>query len=294
MSDAKKTSLPLAFQSHSRAWHDFVYCYPVVSRRSGGLSIGVNLNPDKACNFDCIYCQVDRSTPGRVKKVDLAVVAAELGHLLDRAMDGSLFAEPPLDCVPATNRRVCDIAFSGDGEPTTFPQIAEAVQLAADARTRPGLNETKLVLITDACYLSKPNVRRALSTLDQNNGEIWAKLDAGTQAYYETVNRPNYPLSHVLENIVSAAKVRPIVIQSLWMRVHGQPPPDSEVAAFSDRLNEILSAGGAIKLVQIYTIARKTTESYATPLADAELDALGKAVRKRIPCKVAIYYGVGG
>ena len=294
MSDAKKTTLPLAYQSHGRIWHDFIYCYPVVSRRSGGLSIGVNLNPDKACNFDCIYCQVDRSTPGPTKKVDLAVVAAELGHLLDRAVDGSLFTEPPLDSIPEANRRVRDIAFSGDGEPTTCPQFVGAAQLAADARRSRGLADTKLVLITDACYLSKPNVRRALSILDENNGEIWAKLDAGTQAYYEVINRPNFPLSHVMENIINAARVRPVVIQSLWMRVHGKPPPESEIFAFCDCLNEIHAAGGSLKLIQLYTIARKTTEAYATPLTNAELDVLAAIVRSRIPTSVETYYGVAG
>jgi len=294
MPDAKKTSLPMAYQSHGRAWHDLVFCYPVVSRRSGGLSIGINLNPDKACNFDCVYCQVDRTAPGTAKKVDLAVVATELDRLLDAARDGSLWVEQPFDCVTEANRRVCDIALSGDGEPTTYPEFAEAVQLAADARNRRSLGDTKLVLITDACYLSKPNVRRGLSILDGNNGEIWAKLDAGTQAYYVQVNRPNYPLAHVIENIMDAARARPIVIQSLWMRVHGVAPPESEVAAYCDRLNEILAAGGKLKLIQLYTIARKTTETYATPLADAELDAIGAVVRERVQCPIETYYGVAG
>ena len=294
MSDAKKTSLPVAYQSHGRAWHDLTYCYPVVSRRSGGLSIGINLNPDKACNFDCIYCQVDRTTPGTAKKVDLAVVATELDRLLDAARDGSLWVEPPFDCVTEANRRVCDIAFSGDGEPTTYPEFAEAVRLAADARNRRSLSTTKLVLITDACYLSKPNVRRGLSILDENNGEIWAKLDAGTQAYYELVNRPNYPLSHVMKNITEAAQERAVVIQSLWMRVHGEPPPPAEVSAYCERLNEILVAGGKLKLIQLYTIARKTTEAYAKPLADAELDAIFGVVRERVKCPIETYYGVAG
>ncbi len=296
MADAKKspTSLKVAYQAHGRRWQDFRYVYPVVSRRSGGLSVGINLNPDKACNFDCIYCQVDRSTPGLTRKVDLDGLREELAHLLDEAQSRRLFESPPLDSVPAERQRICDIAFSGDGEPTTCPQFEEAVLVAADARRLRGLTDTKLVLITDACYLTKPSVQSALRRFDENNGEIWAKLDAGTQAYYEKVNRPNYPLSHVMENILDAARVRPIVIQALWMRVHGDVPPEAEIFAYCDRLNDVLKNGGQLKLIQLYTIARRTTEAYATPLTDAELDIIADVVRSRVAAPVATFYGVQG
>jgi wyosine [tRNA(Phe)-imidazoG37] synthetase (radical SAM superfamily) len=286
------TPLNIAYQRHERGWRDFVYCYPVVSRRSGGLSIGINLNPDKACNFDCIYCQVDRSTPGPTKKVELPALQAELDRLLDLAIGGALFQEPPFDSVPAGRRRICDIAFSGDGEPTTCPQFEQAVQIAADARRARSLTDTKLVLITDGCYLTKPKVRAGLIILDESNGEVWAKLDAGTQGYYEQVNRPNYPLSHVMANILDAAKVRPVVIQSLWMKVHGEPPPPAEIDAYCDRLNEILASRGKLKLIQLYTIARRTMEAYATPLSDGELDAIAERVRARVQSPVATFYGI--
>lgn len=288
----KSTPLEVAYQRHERGWRDFLFCYPVVSRRSGGLSIGVNLNPDKACNFDCIYCQVDRSTPGLVKKVDLGDLRSELDRLLDLARSGDLYAEAPFDAIRPDQRRIRDIAFSGDGEPTTCPQFEEAVRIAAEARRARGLVDTKLVLITDACYLTKPNVRAGLIIFDQNNGEIWAKLDAGTQEYYELVNRPNYPLAHVLANITDAARVRPVVIQSLWMKVHGEPPPPTEISAYCDRLNEILAAGGRLKLIQLYTIARRTMEPYATPLSDTQLDSIARTVRARVKAPVETYYGV--
>jgi wyosine [tRNA(Phe)-imidazoG37] synthetase (radical SAM superfamily) len=285
-------SLDVAFGQHTRKWRASAFCYPVVSRRSGGLSIGVNLNPDKACNFDCIYCQVDRTTPADVSKVDLAMLDKELNELVDAAISSELFEIPPFGALPPDRRVIRDIAFSGDGEPTTYTQFSEAIGLAAATRRRHQLELTKLVLITDACYLTRPDVQAGLRLLDENNGEIWAKLDAGTQAYYETINRPNYPLSHVLANILDAARKRPIVIQSLWMKVHGAAPPCEEVAAYCDRLNEILSAGGQLKLVQLYTIARKTTEKYATSLTDSELDEIANLVRARVNAPCATYYGV--
>jgi wyosine [tRNA(Phe)-imidazoG37] synthetase (radical SAM superfamily) len=286
-------ALTLAHQQHPRQWRKNIYCYPVVSRRSGGLSIGINLNPDKACNFDCIYCQVDRTTPPAVRKVDLPTLKAELESLLDAAIDQSLFTDPPLDCLAQDHRAIRDIAFSGDGEPTTCPKFDEAVRIAAEARQARDLRDTRLVLITNACYLAKPIVRAALRILDVNNGEIWAKLDAGTQAYDESVNRSATPLAHVLANILDAAIVRPIVIQSLWMQIHGQPPPEGELHAFADRLKDIMAAGGKIKLVQVYTIARKTTEPYATPLSRQQLDALAATLRAAVNVPLEVYPGAG-
>jgi wyosine [tRNA(Phe)-imidazoG37] synthetase (radical SAM superfamily) len=294
-----------AYRRHDRHWRDNAYCYPVVSRRSAGLSVGINLNPDKACNFDCIYCQVDRTTPPRsdagrpqpgqppsTTRVDLAVLRAELDDLLDRAVVGTLFEEPPFDVLPADRRAVRDIAFSGDGEPTASPRFEEAVRIAADARNAHGLGETKLVLITDACYLTRPKVRSALSVLDANNGEIWAKLDAGTEAYFRRVNRPSHSLSHVLANILDAGRVRPIVIQSLWMRIDDEPPPDAEVQAYCDRIAELMSAGGQIKLIQVYTIARQAAERSATALSTAELDAVADAIGDQVEAQVDRFGGI--
>ncbi|MCA9256008.1 MAG: hypothetical protein KDA33_10240, partial [Phycisphaerales bacterium] len=245
----------------------------------------------KVCNFDCIYCQVDRTTAPAIRKVDLEIVRAELADLLDRAIAGSLFNESPFDVLPADQRIVRDIAFSGDGEPTTFAKFDAAVSLAAELKSARGLDDTKIVLITDACYLMKPNVRQALAIMDENNGEIWAKLDAGTQAYYAAINRPNYPLSHVLENILDAARARPLVIQSLWMRVHGEAPPDAEVRAFCDRVRELLSAGARIKLIQVYTIARETTEPYATALAPEELSRVASIIEAETELDIESFGG---
>src|SRR3954471_24333804 len=96
--------LPL-FTQHSRAWQANRYVYPVISRRSKGLSIGVNLNPDKVCNFDCVYCCVDRTTPTTITEVDLDVLREELDGLLTLATSGEFFAQPPFDQTPEPLRR---------------------------------------------------------------------------------------------------------------------------------------------------------------------------------------------
>lgn len=290
-SEPNHSSLRPFFADHSRSWRDNLYVYPVISRRAGGVSIGINLNPDKACNFDCVYCQVDRTVPPAVRKVELETLHAELERTIAAVVSGELFSGPQFAHTPPAVRRLNDIAFSGDGEPTASPIFPEAVRIAAEARTRFGLDQVKLVLITDAAFLAKPRVREALPVLDANNGEIWAKLDAGTEEYFRLINRPNCSLQRILDNILEAARARPIVIQSLWMNVRGEPPPESEVDAFAHRLREILTAGGQIKLVQIYTIARRTAETWVTPLDQTMLARIAERVRSVVDVPIAVYGG---
>jgi len=289
--DQPSTSLNHLFADHSRHWSSNLYVYPVISRRSGGLSIGVNLNPDKACNFDCVYCQVDRTVPPVVRKVDLDRLNAELDQMIQLAVSGELFTGGPLATTPGSHRSIRDIAFSGDGEPTASPVFFESVELTAKLRRRYKLDDVKLRVITDAAFLHKPRVKDALAILDANNGEIWAKLDAGTEEHFRIVNRTNVPLQTIVDNILETARVRPVVIQSLWMKVHGQNPPAAEIDAFAERLTTILDAGGRLSLVQIYTIARQTAEPYVTLLPDAELHAIADRVRARVNAPVAVFGG---
>jgi len=286
---SKDDSVRKLFSAHPRQWHANRYVYPVISRRSGGLSIGVNLNPDKVCNFDCIYCQVDRRTASEVRTVDPARLRDELETMIRLALEGDLFAEPPFDTVPAPLRRIRDIAFSGDGEPTASPQFPTAVDLAAELRARFNLEEVKLRLITNATLLARPVVRKALAVLDAHNGEIWAKLDAGTEDYFRLVCRPHVSLATVLANILDAARVRPLVIQSLWMKIHGECPPADEIDAYAERLREILQRGGRLKQVQIYTTARQPTEPYVSSLSADQLNTIATRVRAHVDVPVSVY-----
>jgi len=149
----------------------------------------------------------------------------------------------------------------------------------------------KMVLITNASMFHRPAVERGLAILDAHNGEIWAKLESGTEEYYQLVERTKVPFRRVLDNIASAARIRPLIIQSLFMRIHGDPPPVAEIAAFCDRLNEITAAGGAIKLVQIYTVARQPAESFVAALTNAEVDRLVETVRQRTALQAEPFYG---
>lgn len=285
------------FTSHPRSFEANRFVYPVVSRRSGGVSIGVNLNPDKVCNFDCIYCQVDRVSAAETKFVDLGQLIDELEHVLTLVDSGALFEHPRFAETPAVLRRLNDIAFSGDGEPTTCKNFDEIIAACAEVKRRrdaryPERPPVKLVLITNASMFHRPAVVRGLELLDSNDGEVWAKLEAGTEEYYRLVERTTIPFRQVLDNIAAAAKVRPLVIQALFMRIRGEPPSAAELEAFCDRLNEVTASGGRLKLVQVYTVARRPAESFVAPLTDAEVDAIVELVRTRTGLNTQAYYGV--
>ena len=283
---------PLHVQ-HERRFEGNRFVYPVISRRSRGLSIGVNLNPDKICNFHCLYCQVDRTLAGDTRFVELDQVLTELDALLDSAASGQLFESDKFRSVPAELRRLNDIAFSGDGEPTTHKNFAEIIAACAEVKRRHGLDEVKMVLITNASRFHRPHVQRGLEILDRNQGEIWAKLDAGTEAYFRLVDRSPMPLSRVLDNIIWAARVRPLVIQSLWMQIRGELPPDEEIQAFCQRLREITAAGGRLSLIQIYTIARRPAESCVAALSDGQVTRIAGVVARDTGLPVAAFCGVG-
>jgi wyosine [tRNA(Phe)-imidazoG37] synthetase (radical SAM superfamily) len=340
MQDSSQPDNPL-FEAHPRTFAANRYVYPVLSRRAGGISIGVNLNLDRSCNFRCVYCQVDRATPAgkggqaprRTKgasppfpqsgPVDLDRLAEELDRMVVLVVSGRIFEGPQFRGTPPALRRLNDIALSGDGEPTLSANFDQAVEVCAEVRRRHGLDGLKLVLLTNAGALDQPRVRRALETLDRNGGEIWAKLDAGAEYYYARVNRSAVPWQRILDNLREAAIRRPIVVQSLFMRIRGErekgdsphlceapcgraptegwsrqmgtvpffPPTAAELAAYCSRLEEILAAGGRIKLVQVHTIARPPAEAWVSALADAEVDAIAELVRHRTGLPVAAFYG---
>jgi wyosine [tRNA(Phe)-imidazoG37] synthetase (radical SAM superfamily) len=281
-----------AWRRHEREFGDNRFVYAVVSRRSRGISIGINLNPDKICNFDCVYCQVNRKFSPAIPKVDLELLENELESVLEAERSGSLYEKEPFSVLAPEDRGVRDIAFSGNGEPTTFPRFREAVRIAAKARQSFGLSSVKLVLLTNATCLDKPSVRAALVALDHNNGEIWAKLDAGTEKYFRMVSRSAVPFQRILDNLLDASRARPIIIQSLWLRNSGAPPPLEEIEAYCKRLNDLLSAGGKLKGIQLYTIARNPVETSVSPLSRDELDRVAETVRSRVLTITEIFYGL--
>ncbi|HCO25845.1 MAG: radical SAM protein [Gimesia sp.] len=282
--------LPLHSQ-HQRTYHDNKFVYPVLSRRSKGISIGINLNPDKICNFDCIYCQVDRREESETRFVGTEQLMQELDHMLKFVLSGEIYQDPKFSEVPAELRRLNDIAFSGDGEPTTYRNFDQIVKQVAALKRKHSASDVKMVLISNASMFHRASTQAALAIFDENQGEIWAKLDAGTEDYFKTIDRTKIRFSQVLDNLHLAAEQRPIVIQSLFMLVNQQPPSNEEIDAYCSRLNDIVQAGGQIKLVQVYTIARRTAEEYVASLSTTQVDEIAHKVAEQTKLPVEVYYG---
>lgn len=284
------SSLPLHSQ-HQRTYHENKFVYPVLSRRSKGISIGVNLNPDKICNFDCIYCQVDRREESETRFVEFDQLLAEVDHMLKFVISGEIYQDPKFASVPQELRRLNDIAFSGDGEPTTYRNFDNIVTQVAELKKQHQADQVKMVLITNASMFHRESTQNALNILDQNQGEIWAKLDAGTEDYFKLIDRSKIHFQQILDNITLVAKQRPIVVQSLFMQVNQQPPDAMEIDAYCERLNEVVESGGQIKLVQVYTIARRTTEDYVTSLSSEQVDQIAQKVKDRTNLTTEVFYG---
>jgi wyosine [tRNA(Phe)-imidazoG37] synthetase (radical SAM superfamily) len=278
-------------QQHDRHFAQNRFVYPVLSRRSGGISVGINLNPDKVCNFDCIYCQVERISQSETRFVETSQLLEELDQMLSIVSSGELFTDSHFSSTPPLLRRLNDIAFSGDGEPTTYRNFDSLIESCCEIKRRHGLDDVKMVLITNASMFHRPHVQRGLEILDANRGEIWAKLEAGTEEYYQRVERTSIPFQQVLDNILLAAQRRPIVIQALFMKIDGESPEAAEQQAFCDRLRDIIDQGGQVSLVQIYTVARPPAESMVTPLENMEVDRLVELVRQQTGLAVNGFYG---
>jgi wyosine [tRNA(Phe)-imidazoG37] synthetase (radical SAM superfamily) len=278
-----------AHLDHSRDWRGFRYCYPVVSRRSRGLSLGVNINPGGACNFDCVYCEVGRPHGGtdvidNIDNIDLDRLEREMSALLDLAASGGL--------ADRGQARLNDMAFSGDGEPTAAPCFPAAVSRLAGLRRARGLGDVKIILITNSTMLRETSVVGGIDEMMENGGEIWAKLDSGTEARHRAISRSAVPLGDVLENLAFAGKRWPIVIQTMLLEWAGTAPASDEIDAYLGRLGGLLDAGIELRGLHLYTVARPTPEPGARPLPKAAMDEIAGRIAAGLPgAAVDVFYG---
>ena len=254
------------------------FVYAVISPRARGLSIGVNMNPGKKCNFDCAYCEVTRCLPGVEERLDTDEMSKELQNTLGLVRSGQIHDLSFFRHTPRELLQLRHVALSGDGEPTLCPNFTEAVQAVAHVRAL-SFSFFKIVLITNATGLDLPEVQSGLRYFTRDD-EIWAKLDAGTQAYMSKVNHTDFPIEKVLENILHIARKRPVIIQSLFPCLNGQEPPADEIFQYALRLQELKEKGAEIPLVQIYSATRPTSHSEYGHLPLKSLSRIAQTVRQ--------------
>ncbi len=271
----------LSTLNHDRDAAELLYVYPVVSRRAGGVSIGINLNPNNACNWRCVYCQVPNLISGNGPPIDLSRLEDELRLMLSDVVHGDFMTER----VPADARRLNDVAFSGNGESTTSPQFAEAVAIARRLMSEFGLlrTDTKCVLITNGSMLGKPIVQGAVAELKRANGEVWFKLDAADRSNLGRINSVRLAPEAHLERLRKAAELCPTWVQTCVFARGGEPPTERHLAAYLDGLRSVIHSGAPLLGVLLYGLARQSHQPEADELAALdphELDRIANRIRE--------------
>ena len=263
-----------------RDFLDNHYVYAVISPRARGLTLGVNVNPDKRCNFDCLYCEVDRAVMSEPSALDVGVVASELHRTLTHILQGRLREHPQYQSLPDELLELRHVALSGDGEPTLSPRFAEVVQTVVHIRALGGFPFFKIVLITNGTGLDRAQVQESLKRFTKSD-EIWVKLDGGTQEYLDKVCRlQDVTLGKILSNILHLARQRPVVIQSLFPAINGEEPSAEDIEQFAHRLKELKSDGAQISLVQIYSANRPMSHTECGHLPLKILSHIAQVVRQ--------------
>jgi wyosine [tRNA(Phe)-imidazoG37] synthetase (radical SAM superfamily) len=260
----RNTSKLLNITDHSRDVAGMTYVYPVVSRRAGGVSIGINLNPNNACNWRCIYCQVPELKRGSAPTIDLVKLEAELKAFLHEIVYGDFMQVK----VEPESRRINDIALSGNGEPTSAREFEQVIELIGNIKHDYDLPaELKLVLITNGSLVDRRGVQLGLRRMSALNGEVWFKLDRATRGGRASINNTRMSLPRMRENLRLAASLCPTWVQTCIFQLDGLPPAQEESDAYLKLLEDLLAEGVPLRGVLLYGLARQSMQAEAPRLS---------------------------
>ncbi len=269
----------LNIDDHSRDSIGMKYIYPVVSRRSGGVSVGINLNPNNACNWRCIYCQVPELKRGTAPVIDLISLEVELRTFLQEVLYGDFMQNQ----VPAELRRINDIALSGNGEPTSAKEFEQVIELIGRVRSSLDLpRDIKLVLITNGSLIDRDNVQAGLSRMSEINGEVWFKLDSVTRSGRALINNTRMSLNRMRANLLLATSLCPTWLQSCMFQIDDMPLREAEVDAYLRFVAELLRDGAPLKGVMIYGLARTSMQPESprlTKVSQGWMESLGAEIQ---------------
>lgn len=272
-------SVLLTTADHSRDVAGLKYVYPVISRRSGGLSIGINVNTNNACNWRCIYCQVPDLIRGSAPEVDFELMRQELIFLLNDIQKGDFYTRFE---IPSAQRSIRDIALSGNGEPTSVTQFEQLVSVIGEAVKQVELpSKPELVLITNGSLIHRKTVQRGLIKFNELQGQVWFKLDSATAEGRRRINNAAITQRKYIDNLLTTAKLCPTWLQTCLFMIDGKPPEQLALTAYLDLLGAIMNEVD-LQGVLLYTIARPSMQPEAdrlAPLSEKQLRQFAAAVR---------------
>ena len=258
----------LSIHDHSRELSGVKYIYSVISRRAGGLSIGVNLNVNNACNWQCIYCEIPNLTRGTPPPIELDVLEQELRFFLNEIINGDYMEKN----VSLEDRHLKDIAFSGNGEPTSaeeFPEVISIVKKLLEEFNL--LHKIKIRLITNGSLMHQASVIKSVEMLKEMNGEVWFKVDAATEESIKTINQVNLKPHQILERLKNSANVCPTFVQTCIFSINGNGPSEKDINAYIELINEVKSN---IQGVHLYGLARPSLQPQAKNLGRIDEEVL--------------------
>lgn len=254
----------LRVEQHDRDALGLTYVYPVVSRRARGLSIGVNLNPNNACNYRCVYCQVPELRFGKGPAIELPLLERELRGLLDDVVNGDFMERQ----VPEDSRRLNDVAFSGNGEPTSSPDFARAVEVVGQVLSSFDLvGRIKLVLITNGTLVDRPEVEAGIHRMKALGGEVWFKLDSATREGTQRINDNGSSMETRIQRLARVASVCPTWLQTCVFAVDGARPSEDEQRAYCELVRRLLAEQVPLAGVLLYGLSRPSMQPEAPRLS---------------------------
>jgi len=258
----------LSVNDHSRELSGLKYIYSVISRRAGGLSIGINLNINNACNWQCIYCEIPNLTRGSPPAIELDILENELRFFLHEIIHGDYMEKN----VAIEDRHLKDIAFSGNGEPTSaeeFPKIIEIVKKILEEFNL--LHKIKIRLITNGSLIQKESVLDGIQTLAKIGGEVWFKVDAALEENIKKINQVNLKPKQVIDRLKLCSKICPTYVQTCIFTIDNKEPSKKEIDAYIELID---SAKKNIKGVHLYGIARPSMQAEAHRLGRVDINVL--------------------
>ncbi len=268
---------------HNRDVSGLRYIYPVVSRRAEGVSLGINLNVNNACNWRCVYCQVPNLTRGTPPPIDLNLLEQELRMFLGEVLHGDFMQRS----VAEGDRHLQDIAFSGNGEPTSAKEFPQVLQIVEKILREFGLLDVgrdkpiKVRLISNGSLIDKPAVIESIRHLATCNGEVWFKLDAGTKSGIARINDVNLnPETHIAR-LRMCAQACPTFIQTCMFAMDDLPPTEADISAYLALVEQVKDV---VQGVHRYGLARPSYQAEAprhSRLAPEWLEAVAQRLRQR-------------
>jgi wyosine [tRNA(Phe)-imidazoG37] synthetase (radical SAM superfamily) len=263
----------LITNNHSRDIAGLTYIYPVLSRRAGGLSIGVNFNINNACNWRCIYCQVPELKIGAAPEMDFGLLEQELRFFLADVLHGDFYQRFQVE---KARRVIKDIAISGNGEPTSVKDFAKAVELIGRVATELGVfPDSRYVLITNGSLIHQAKVQAGLKILKAYGGEVWFKVDSATEEGRLSINNVRQSNHAQLKNLLLATQCCPTKLQICLLDFDKQGLSEKERRALLDLLASI-KTNTSLQQIMLYTIARPSLQPEASRLAPLAVNVLNE------------------